>query len=271
MATATILALLDPERGSATLQLAKLAAAATNGSVDAVIVKGDPLATIPLIADRLNDELFEQLMDSAAAAEDERAAKAKLIYEQFDMGETWALLERVGAPAEVMATEGRVREFCVLPCSDSKDENSATIAGALFGSGRPTLIAPLHKVSSLGDRIAIFWKDGPESAKAVWSALPFLKKASVITAFSVGEEEEVCPALDRLKAGLAGVGVSIQTAALEFGGETASGALLDAAAGMDADLIVMGAFSHSRYRELILGGVTQDALDTLARPILMAH
>ena len=132
------------------------------------------------------------------------------------------------------------------------------------------MIAPLQAVPSLGERIAVFWNNSAEAARAVWAAAPLLKTASEVNIYTVGEGIDPEAALDRIVVGLKRAGISASGHAIQPKG-AAQDQLIDAAAEMDADLVVMGAFTHSRLRELVLGGVTQHMLEVLARPTLMAH
>lgn len=272
MSLPTILALVDPAHGAATLKLAGLASGVLGAAVDAVVIKPDPRDAIPAIGEAMTGDLVAQVMASAEAAGNERAVVARALFDAQPPGENAAFVEATGREDSVIAREGRARAMTVLPCGGVRDGDTQAIGAALFETGRPTLIAPLHEAQSVGKRVAIFWKDSQEAAKAVWAAIPFLRQAEVVKVFTVGDDAVSSAALDRIVAGLHRAGVSAAEANLIGPDRSAdSDQLVDAAAAMDADLIVMGAYSHSRLQELVFGGVTQDMLESLARPVLMAH
>lgn len=271
MSLSTILALLDDKHAAATLRCAGFASAAIGAPVDAVYIKPDPRDSIPLIGEGMSGELVQQIMDSAEAAGDQAAALAKRIFDAWEAPNGAEFVEVVGGVADVVTRAGRAHGMTVLPCGAPGDGGSEAIDAALFESGRPTLIAPLHEVDSVGKRIAIFWKDSAEAAKAVWGAVPFLRQAEQVTAFCVGEDFDADASLQRILNGLERAGVEADGVAMAPNRDSVATQLADAASDMNADMAVMGAFTHSRLRELVLGGVTQDVLDGLARPVFMAH
>lgn len=267
MSSNVILTLVDPTNGANTLQVAKLASSAIGAAVDAVAIKPDPLDSIPMISEGLTGDVVQQFIDAATEAGDTAAAASKVIFETCGLGPTATWGEFTGRTSDVLAREGRLRTLSVVSSRDSGD----AILTAMFDTGRPVLIAPSGEVESVGKTVAIFWKDSSEAAKAVWEAMPFLRKANRVKAFTLGDNKESEASLLGLATSLARAGVTIETAMIAEGNDLEAEQLLSAAAEMDADLIVMGAFSHSRLRELVLGGVTQDILEIMDRPIFAAH
>lgn len=271
MSLSSILALIDARHGAATLKVAGLASATVGAPVNALIVKRDARDAIPMVGEGLSGDLVQQIMDSAEADANEAAAAAKAVFDKWPATAQTTLTEVTGRVGDVLANIGRVHGLSVLPCGGLDQGNTEAIDAALFRTGRPALVAPLHEVDSVGKRAAIFWNDSPEAAKAVWGAIPFLRAAETVTAFTVGDDTDVDAALQRLVAGLARAGVEADAVTIAPDSNGAPAQLVDAAAAMDSDLVVMGAFTHSRLRELVLGGVTQNMLESLARPTFMAH
>lgn len=271
MSLSTVLALIDPEHGAATLKLAALASETLGAPVDGIVVKPDPRDSIPAIGEAMTGDLVAQVMQETERAGADMATKSRGLFDAAGLGEAARFFEATGRVETVVAQEGRTRAMTVLPCGGVGEGDTRAIGAALFDTGRPTLIAPLHEVKSVGKRAAVFWKDSQEAANAVWSAVPFLRTADEVTLFTVGDDLAAAKALERLADGLARAGVKADSKLIEPGPGGDSAQLVDAASEMDADLIVMGAYSHSRLQELIFGGVTQDMLDSLARPVLMAH
>jgi nucleotide-binding universal stress UspA family protein len=119
--------------------------------------------------------------------------------------------------------------------------------------------------------VVIAWKDTRESARAISEAMPFLTSAA--NARIVTVDAERCPgdaAID-IAAHLDRQGVKVEITPIESAERTVAEILLDEAHKMSADLIVMGAYGHSRVREWILGGATREMLETSDVPMLMAH
>lgn len=271
MSLPTVLALFDATHGAATLKLAALAGKALSAPIDALLVNPDPREAIPMIGEAVSGDLVSQVMDNAEAANAERAKNAKAVFEAADLGSTATYKAVAGNAETIIAREGRVRALTMLSCDHATGDRSGAIGAALFETGRPILIAPHNPVESLGKRIAIFWKESPEAAKAVWAAIPFLRQADQVKVFSVGDDAPTKASLERIGAGLKRATIAAETVLINPKGADDSQKLIDAANDMNADMIVMGAYSHSRLQEFIFGGVTRDVLDGLARPVFMAH
>jgi nucleotide-binding universal stress UspA family protein len=156
-------------------------------------------------------------------------------------------------------------------------------AYVISNSGRPVLLLPLAaQCASVGRRILVSWDGGREAARALQLALPLLKDADQVSiaVFEVSSAEHtVADALaadPRPWLARHGVKASLAVHALDHQrrlnrrhevGER----LLSLAADIHADLLVMGAYGHSRFRESLLGGVTRTVLESMSLPVLMAH
>jgi nucleotide-binding universal stress UspA family protein len=149
------------------------------------------------------------------------------------------------------------------------------IAEIEMRTGRPVLIAPAKPSPSIGETIAIAWKDTPESARAVTAAMPFLLKAKKVFLLTVQEdtesERDARQSLDELRARLNLHGIAAETLVLTEVSVSASETLLTVAYNHGCDTLVMGAYGHSRLREYVLVGVTQDMLIECALPLLVFH
>ncbi|HYG91137.1 MAG TPA: universal stress protein [Azospirillum sp.] len=182
--------------------------------------------------------------------------------------------QATGPLAETIAEEARLADLVVIAqASDGTNAMGPVLEAALFGSGRPLLLAPLEEPATIGDAVAIAWDGGPAAARAVGAALPFLKQAgtiSILTADSPDAGRAADP--QRLVDYLAWQGVTAGARTVSPAGRALSAALQDTAREAGCDLMVMGAYGHSRVREMVLGGVTYDVLRRPpSLPILMAH
>ena len=182
--------------------------------------------------------------------------------------------EATGSLPEIVAQEARLADLVVFAQDpDLTDAMSNAIEAAVFGSGRPLMLAPATEPVSLGTAVAIAWDGGPTAARAVTAALPFLREAGTVAILSADKPGAV-PTADphRLVAYLAWHGITAKPHAVSADGRSLSTALTEAAVDLGCDLLVMGAYGHSRFREMVLGGVTQDILrHPPALSILMAH
>ena len=145
----------------------------------------------------------------------------------------------------------------------------------LMNSGRPVLIVPyVGRFDNVGKRVLISWDASRESTRAVTDAIPLLKHAELVQVVvfmngerssAHGEQPGADIALYLARHGI-NVEVSQQKTDLDIGN-----ALLSHATDFGADLIVMGGYGTSRFREMLLGGATRTVLETMTVPVFMAH
>ncbi len=176
--------------------------------------------------------------------------------------------------------QGRYADLIVVGQQDKKDDDSglqSSFADELvLSAGKAVLFVPYAgHFETLGERALIAWDGSREAARAVSDALPLLLRAKKVdvatfdprvgTAVPGGGPGAAIAAF--LKSHGVNAGVSVQHGAADNIGDR----LLSLAADLSSDLLVMGAYGHSRTRELILGGVTRRMLDSMTLPVLMAH
>ena len=143
-------------------------------------------------------------------------------------------------------------------------------------AGRPLLVVP-DKVNWLDLRsVLVAWKDTPEARRAVADALPLLRKARDVTIVEIPERDDdrsaVMAGVTDVAAWLARHGVTASARVSEAVRNATAAAQLEQVAGdLGAGLIVAGAYGHSRFRELILGGVTEYLVTQSARSVLLSH
>jgi len=177
-----------------------------------------------------------------------------------------------------MRLSARYADLVVAGQPEESDEGELRGLGEelALSAGRPVLFVPYAgQFDDVGRRVMICWDAGREAARAVTDALPFLQSAEAVevTAFDPeraarrhGEE----PGAD-IGLYLARHGVKVTVARQSGAGFEVGAQILSRAADMNADLIVMGAFGHSRVRELVLGGATRTLLESMTVPVLMSH
>jgi nucleotide-binding universal stress UspA family protein len=141
-----------------------------------------------------------------------------------------------------------------------------------LSTGRPVLVVPYVPVRRpIGRNVILCWNDSRESARAASDALPFLKdadKVAVLTFRSADDEETGAPAVATW---LTHHGIDATVIEDSPGDVDVGDLVLSRAADIDADLIVMGVYGHTRMREMMLGGVSRTLLRSMIVPVLMAH
>ncbi len=144
----------------------------------------------------------------------------------------------------------------------------------LFEAGRPVVVVPPDHVGPFScARVMIAWDHTRAAARALHDALPLLRLADELVMLSIGGEKRFQTELDStaIVEALARKGLKARFAKVDMDSRTIGRALQDHALADGSDLLVMGAFGHSRLREFILGGATREVLDELRLPVLMSH
>jgi nucleotide-binding universal stress UspA family protein len=148
------------------------------------------------------------------------------------------------------------------------------IEAALFDSGRPALIVPYIQKDSLKlDRAMLCWDGSRAAARAFADAMPLLKRAATVEVVVVTTEppkSDEIPGADVAES-LARHGLTVELKRIGAAGVSVANTILNHASDTSADLIVMGAYGHSRLREFVLGGTTRAMLTSMTVPTLMSH
>jgi len=147
----------------------------------------------------------------------------------------------------------------------------ATLEAALFESGRPILIAPPSAPQKLGDNILIAWNSSTETARTVEAATPFLHKAQRVVVLEVEGGSVPGPSGEELARSLRINGIEAEKMLAKPDRRTAGEVILERAASIGCDLLVKGAYTQSRLRQMIFGGQTSHILGNATIPVLMAH
>ncbi len=178
-----------------------------------------------------------------------------------------------GNPFDVMAAAARYADLIVIsqPDPDNPAPQDPVVQSLLLSAGGPVLMVPyVGRYDALAKRIMVAWNGTRESARAVHDALPLLKRAQEVVIFSVNPENGEFGGAE-IAAHLARHGVKT-TARHNIADDISVGeAVLSAIADNGIELLVMGAYGHSRVRELVFGGATRDIIDAMTCPVLFSH
>ncbi|OYU19720.1 MAG: universal stress protein [Rhodobacteraceae bacterium PARR1] len=190
-----------------------------------------------------------------------------------------AVVSQLGGLTELVAQRARFADLVVLPRPYGKGQGTeaeAVIEAALFDGHAPVVVVPQGGAvpSDRPRRIVLAWNQSAEAMTATRRALPLLKQAdavviTVIDPPSFGPERSdpgglLCQMLVRH-------GVKAEVSVLAKTLPRVSDVLARQVRDLDADLLVMGAYGHSRFREAILGGATRDLLEQAEVPVFLAH
>jgi nucleotide-binding universal stress UspA family protein len=180
--------------------------------------------------------------------------------------------------AEELVAHARYADLTIVGRPDIADMGSVPPGLAqtlVLASGRPVLLLPPRPVPSGCRRVLLGWNAGREATRAAADALPFLKKAEAVEVLVVDHQRNSAdhgqePGAD-IARHLARHGVHVDVRRTSSEGEDVGRLLLARAASFGADLLVMGAYGHSRFTELVFGGATRTALHEAALPVLMSR
>ena len=179
--------------------------------------------------------------------------------------------------AEVIALHARYADLTILgqPEPENGGEVDAEVPeDVVLGAGRPALVIPyIGAGKEIGKRVLIAWDGGREAARAVGDALPLLENAESVAVLVInpsrgGHGEQ--PGAD-IALHLARHGLTVEAQHIEVRGLSTGNALLSRLADAGIDLLVMGAYGHSRLRQMVLGGVTREVFQQMTVPVLMSH
>jgi len=183
-------------------------------------------------------------------------------------------------PSLALRREARFYNIVVTGQPDTsshamQDEKSA-LSHLLIGSGRPVIVVPRnYKIKPAFNRVTIAWDGGRESTRALFDSLPFIANAESIEIITVKTEDGSRPFSvarpDEISSLLSDMGLQNQHKILESNGQRSGRLILEKAQEHQSDIIVMGAYAHSRWRELVLGSATRSLIKHTTLPVLMSH
>lgn len=263
---------LDPldEAGTALDQAVRLAR-----SLDCHLVGLAPTGRLPLRPGLLGaDEALALAMEGLH----QRAAMRAQRFEERCRAEGLPSFEAVvddEEPARSIVRHAHCSDLVIIGQARQPGDG-ATVEQVVLQCARPALLVPaVGHFDTLGENVLVSWNDSPEAARALADAMPLLCQARQVHVLQYEEPlEEATDAmrkrLEAVRQWLAwhGVEATVQIASTEI---DIGNALLSRAAETGVDLLVMGAYGHSRWSERILGGTTRTLLQSMTLPVLMSH
>lgn len=262
-----------------------------NACVDALHIRPEAMeivvaAAVGQVTSKMgNIELIHALQREAAT----KAEQAKASFDAFSKrdlsghafglataGITASFRELEGNPVQDLIAAARFSDLVVLGRAPVGSQFSRdAVANILVCCGRPVVLVPNTELSSIGRTIAIAWKEKAESARAVTAAMPLLsraKKVVVLTAAEANADAANCArSAEHLAQQLARHGIATEARTIAATERSVEQRLVEAARESGADLLVAGAYSHSRVRELVFGGFTREVLIACGLPVFLLH
>ncbi len=240
-----------------------------------------PNLYIPALPDMA--QLPPEYIEQQTEMNEEEARKAELIFYEVvkntGVAHEWRKAE--GAPVDVIRLHARYSDLLILGQRNpnSADHFGDLPDGVILTAGRPVLIIPYStSIKNIGERIMVGWDSSAQSTRAVHDALPLMSGAKKVDIIAVNPENHGGSSEDRgeqpcadISLHLARHGINVEAHSITVNDIGIADILLSRAADKGIDLFVMGAYGHSRWRELVLGGVTAHMLDHMTMPVLMAH
>jgi hypothetical protein len=237
------------------------------------LVAMDPDSGLTMVAVKENDAemvrqaemLFRSFVDNARLPESSGKGPAAL---------SWLWLGDAPSGHDFVGSYGRVFDIIVLarPGDEWQSPSMITLESALFESGRPVLIAPPTSPRSLATNILVAWNQSTEQARTMADAMPLLRTAERITILTVEGATVAGPSGEQMARSLMMNGLKAETMTLKPTGKRSAGeTILAKADELGCDLIVKGAYTQSRLRQMIFGGTTRHILANAKVPVLMAH
>jgi nucleotide-binding universal stress UspA family protein len=216
-----------------------------------------------------------QVTDVERARAEEDLAQAKVLFERNAEGVTrtrWR--SSLADPSTYLARQARAADVVVVGRRGDPDPDQGSLGVPpgpfVVEAGRPILVAPPGIGSLRIGRVVVAWKDTLEARRAVLHSLPFLERSDQVLLVAVGPGGHG-DGLDDVAAYLSRHGLAVTPHRLGSDDADAGEVILDFVARQDADLLVMGAYGHSRLREWMFGGVTRDVLRNAPVCCLMSN
>ena len=280
-----LLPLTGTAAGESAFAAALLVARQWRCHIVALHIRADSRDVAPLAGEGLSGAMIQDMIHATEAESAKRSAAVRAMFDRFLAGSgivqaaaaeqpghaTASFASLVGREEDLVAQQSRLADLTVVPHAEAGEDTSSSDAlhAVLFDSGRPVLVAPPAPPATLGTRVCVAWNGTAESAAAVQAALPWLQQAAAVRILSSDAYQRSGPLAAELTGYLALHGVRAEQATFRPLDRDVGAGMLAAAREFGADLLTMGAYSHSRLRQLILGGVTRHVLEHADLPVIM--
>jgi nucleotide-binding universal stress UspA family protein len=267
------------------LDTASALLAGGGGHVDVQLLRRDPRDVLPLVGEGFGAAMIDDVLRAAESSAQEREETARKAFDEWAAasgasvdaapgsgGLTTAWTVTVGPIPGTERDPARVADavVCARGIKDGSPDRAALIEVAVMDSGRPVILPADGEVKTVGSTVLVAWNGSAEAARAVSMSMPLLaraKRAVVVTVDDGDVTAEPGALAETLRSN--GIEADGVTVSMDRAGVAAT--LEIEAKKQGADLILLGAYSHSRVREFIMGGVTDDALTEGSVAMMLAR
>ena len=277
----------DTDEGWQALRVALTIARRFDGHADAVFIQPhnevEVREFLPAVDKSLREEWIERAREHMASQLRQAHNTFDEIAAVFDVAvqdqpqaagppsARWQVNE--GDMPDIVSMRASVYDAVVFahPVGKAHGDWRPSVEAALFSAGRPVLIAPSTGIEMVGETVLVGWNRSAQSARAMIGAMPFLTRASRVVILSIATGAKEGPSAEDAARLLSWHGIAAEVEEIPPEDGPVAETILAKGRQVGADLVVIGAYSHSRFREIILGGVTQHVLRHAEVPVLMAH
>jgi len=276
-----------PEASVPALEAAVKLAQRLGAHVEALHVRADPKSLVPYAGEGMNGSMIEEIMDVTEREGSDRAKRTRAMFDSFvaekglkiaagagkENAASISWREEVGREDEMVAMRGRIADVTVVgrPVRDAPLPSPITLEAALLETGRPIVVVPPGGSPTIATHCAVAWEGSMEAARAVEGSLDILAHAEKVTIVTgVGGAAPPIPP-EQFHDYLAWHGIQAIVHRFDPGNTEIGAALLSEAMKVRSDLLIKGAYSQSRLRQMILGGRTRHIIAHTEIPVLLAH
>ena len=257
-----------------------------SATITALYVQPDPRTAIPFVGEGLSADVIQSVQEAAEQENEEQEAASREKFAEIMKNHSiaekngedilpnshyrWKTL--VGEISDHVGRKARTADvsICMQP-SDKHECYKHLFNDLIYRSGRPVLMIPTEGDFEVGTNILIAWNGRAEVARSIANAFPILRSAEKISLVQVGEIEEDRPTIHEAAEYLEDHGLQVSVIEQPRSNSGISDTILATAQDIHADLIVIGAYSHTRWHELILGSITTQIVANTKQPIFMSH
>lgn len=246
--------------------------------LDALFVRRSAESASDFLGAAFSTYGLDDVLDTLDRAAEEARDRARDAYEALTANLPSACAgefrDRVGEPREILAGEARLADLIVAasPREGGNDRRSDQFEALVLGGARPVFAIPVGVAPSADfTHVAVAWDGGLEAARAVAAALPVLKMAKTVTVIRIGDEAEDLEPVADLARWLDGHGVEAAGRACPRAGRALGPAIVEEASALTPDLLVIGAYGHSRWPLKQLRGATSYVARHAPWPVLFTH
>ncbi|MDX1527556.1 MAG: universal stress protein [Gammaproteobacteria bacterium] len=276
----------DSDTSAELMETGLMLAQRFNAHLDLLYVHADPKEMIPYATLGLSASMKESVLESAAKAAQEQADRLKSKLDEIcgrlkvprqGRGEllgkpSAGWLDEQGLRNNLIGRLGRLADAVIMPRPMRVSPPPSSFEAAVQQTGRPVFMVPRRTVHPmLTKHVAVGWNNSKEAAQAVAAARPCLREAETVTVMVTGKRVNRRPSAQELVVYLKCHGINADVTMLDVRKRSVGEALLAQSKDAGVDLLVVGGYSRSRLRDVVMGGVTTHLLQHADMPVMMYH